>query len=401
MGEASGRSRRRVTRGLMLLVLPLALSCEPPANTLDFTREEVAVWRATTVKPPVDAAPTKLKVMAWNVKYGAGRIDFWFDFWGDRVQLTVDEVDANMEAIYALIREYDPDILLTSEIEVNSRRSAYYDQVRGILENTDLNYAAYIQTWDARYIANEGLGRMDLGNAIHSKYPIVKAERIRQEDRTDQAPHVSLFYIHRAVGRAEVDVGSGKRVAAYVVHTEAYDNDGTKKRHLRQIHELVSQEPLDFVLGGDFNELPPLCDETKPAGDAASCEGVLRLKRFPDEPESSIGTEYEQPPYTPSVMKPFFDDFAASITLEQYGRTEAEQRPFYTHSVLGPDTVSEVTGEKGFWNRTVDYLFVRKSDVWAPDSTAVLQRPGDLGVTSDPMRLSDHAPTVGTWSLSR
>ncbi len=385
-----------VVRGLPLSALPLLAllcGCEPPADTLDFEREAVPVWRASTLTPAAEAPPS-LKVMAWNIKYGAGRIDFWFDFWGDRVQLSIDEVETNMGAIYRLIDEYDPDVLITSEIEVNSRRSAYFDMVQGILDHTKLNYAAYIQTWDSRYVPQEGLGRMDLGNAIFSKYPIKQAERIRQEDRTDQPPHVRYFYIHRAVGRAVIDVG-GREVAAYAVHTEAYDQDGTKQKHIAQIHELVKAETLPFVLGGDFNELPPLCDERV----AGACDGVLQLSGFNDERESSKGTDYEQPPYTPHVMKPLFDEFAPSITLDQYGLTRESQQRYFTHTVLGPDTISEIDGQPGFWNRTLDYLFVRQQDGWVPGTTAVLQRPGDLGIQSDPMRLSDHAPTVGTWRL--
>ena len=50
--------------------------------------------------------------------------------------------------------------MMAEEIEVNSRRSAYYNMVQGILDNTKLNYGAYMQTWKSRYIAAEGLGRM-------------------------------------------------------------------------------------------------------------------------------------------------------------------------------------------------------------------------------------------------
>jgi hypothetical protein len=99
-------------------------------------------------------------------------------------------------------------------------------------------------------------------------------------------------------------------------------------------------------------------------------------------------------------MKPFFEEFAASIPLERYGRTREEQRRYFTHSVLGPDTVSEIDGKPGFWNRTLDYLFVRPEQGWVDGTTSVLQKPGDLDIQSDPMRLSDHAPTVGTWRLA-
>ncbi len=374
------------------------VSCEWAADSLSFTREEIPVYREKTASPEPTANPTRLKVMAWNVKYGACRIDFWFDFWGDRTQMTTQEVEGCLGKISELITQYNPDILMTEEIEVDSRRSAYVDMVRFILEHTPLRYAAYGETWNTRYAPSEGVGRVNLGNAVFSRYPIVKAERIRQEDRTDQSALVKTFYIHRAVTRAELDLGNSRHVAAYVVHTEAYDNDGTKQKQIKQIHELMTAETLPFVLGGDFNELPPLCDEKAAAGTAESCEGKMHLKGFLDERASSAGTDYAQPPYTPSVMKPFFDEFTPSIELSRYGNTPASQQMYFTHSVLGPDGTND-EGVQGNWNRTLDYLFIQKNQSWEAGSTDVIQGPGRLGVTADVLRLSDHAPTAGTWVL--
>jgi endonuclease/exonuclease/phosphatase family metal-dependent hydrolase len=382
----------------LLLLTPLLLAgCEWVADPLDFTREEVPRFKAHAEHPAPVENPPSLKVMAWNVKYGACRIDFWFDFWGDRVQMTPTEVTDCLTRVAALIREYDPDILMTEEIEVDSKRSAYIDQVRFLLENTNLRYAGYMSTWKARYVPSEGVGRMDLGNAVLSRYPIVKAERIRQQDRTDQDPLTSTFYIKRAIGRVEVDVGQGRRVAAYVVHTEAYDQDGTKQRQIQQIHDVLKQETLPWVIGGDFNELPPVCDERAAPGTASSCDGKLRLSGFLDERESSKGTDFEQPPYTPSVMKQYYDDFEPYIPLSRYGVGEEAQRPYFTHSVLGPDSLND-QGVRGTWNRTLDYLFVRKGEQWS--DTAVIQGPdARFGIQSDALRLSDHAPVVGTWRL--
>ncbi|WNG13783.1 endonuclease/exonuclease/phosphatase family protein [Cystobacter fuscus] len=380
----------------LLLLMPLLAGCEWVADPLSFTREDVPRFKAHADHPaPVDN-PTSLKVMAWNVKYGACRIDFWFDFWGDRVQMSSTEVTDCLTRVAALIREYDPDILMTEEIEVDSKRSAYIDQVRFLLENTNLRYAAYMSTWKARYVPSEGVGRMDLGNAILSRYPILKAERIRQEDRTDQDPLTSTFYIKRAIGRAELDVGQGRRVATYVVHTEAYDQDGTKQKQIQQIHDVLKAETLPWVIGGDFNELPPVCDERAPRGAPESCEGKLRLSGFLDERESSKGTDFEQPPYTPSVMKQYYDDFEPYIPLSRYGVGEENQRRYFTHTVLGPDSVND-QGVPGSWNRTLDYLFIRKGEQWT--DTDVIQGPGPFGIQSDALRLSDHAPVVGTWRL--
>jgi endonuclease/exonuclease/phosphatase family metal-dependent hydrolase len=380
---------------LLLPLLPLLAGCEWVADPLNFKREEIARFKAKTEHPAPAANPTKLKVMAWNVKYGACRVDFWFDFWGDRTQLSTTEVNDCLTRVAALINEYDPDVFMAEEIEVGSKRSAYVDMVQFLLENTNLRYAAFDETWDARYVPSEGVGRINLGNAIFSRYPITKAERIRQVDRTDQDALTAAFYIKRAIGRAEVDVG-GRTIAAYVVHTEAYDFDGTKQKQIQQIYDLMKDETMPWLLGGDFNELPPVCDEKAPAGDPNNCDGKLRLSGFLDERASSKGTEYEQPPYTPSVMKKFYDDYEPSIPLARYGVGEANQRPYFTHSVLGPDGVND-DGVPGWWNRTLDYFFIRKGETW--EATDVLQEPGRLGIVGDPSRLSDHAPIVGTWVL--
>jgi endonuclease/exonuclease/phosphatase family metal-dependent hydrolase len=384
IAAAALRSAKGTVLGCVVASLALA-ACEPLATTWDYGhREDVPVHQRSQLIPPEVAEPTALKVMAWNIKYGAGRIDFWFDLWGDRVQMTRAEVDANMAGIYALINEVDPDILMTEEIEVNSRRSAYVNMVTGILENTRLNYAAYIPTWRARYIPSEGLGRMDLGNAIFSRYPIVRAERIPQADRTDQDPLTTYFYIHRAVGRAVIAAGA-RDVVALVVHTEAYDQDGTKGRQLVQIGELLGAETGPFVIGGDFNALPPTS---------------VRTSGFPDENPKSIGTAFEQPPYALDEMQPFYDAYVPAIALDRYGTTEAEQSRYYSHSVIGRDKLG-TDGQPGFWNRKLDYLFVNAPAGWVAGSTDVLQLPGrgNPPIVSDPMLLSDHCPVTGAWSL--
>ncbi len=385
--------RRRVLTALLLgwAALGAASGCEWLYDDLDFDQAPALLFRADALTPaPEPADPVALRVMAWNVKYGAARLPFWFDCWGDRVAMTRGEVDGNLGALNALLREVEPDVLLTEEIEVNSRRSAYVNQVEALLNGTTLNYAAYFRTWDSRYIPSEGLGRMDLGMAILSRYPILEAVAIRQPDRTDQDPVTGAFYIHRVIGRAVIAPRPDLRVAIYVVHTEAYDQDGTKQAQLRQIKEVVDGEELPFVLGGDFNELPP---------------SALQLEGFPDERTEAVCSEdFVQPPYTPEAMRPFFDELVPWLPLDAFGTTAEAQRRYFTHSVLGPDEVNEV-GQPGDWNRTLDYLFASPGTAWTPGESDVLQRAGQVWrgapLQSDPLRLSDHAPVIGTWEVTR
>lgn len=388
---------------LVILTSSSFSGCEP----LFIGSEELDVdpprFKASEITPPTGEGK-QLRVMAWNIKYGALRAPFWFDCWGDQVSLSRDQVEQNMEQIYEMIREADPDILMIEELELHSRRSAYYDMLQGILEHTQLNYGAYFETWNSRYIPSEGLGRMSLGNAIFTKHEMTKAEKIAQIDRSDLDPVTQPFYLHRFMGRVELKLPSGSSVAAYVVHTEAYDEDGTKAKQIKQIFDQVSDETLPFVLGGDFNELPPTS---------------AQIDSFPDERSLPVcGADFDQPPYTPEVMSEFFVALKPWISLEQYGDTQKAQSRFFTHSVLGPQESNE-EGEQGEWNRTLDYLFASPNTQWVEGSTDVLQRRGqrvgvyvnsredreqvgplDWILSSDPLSLSDHAPVFGIWEVN-
>lgn len=378
-------------RWLPLGLLALA-ACEPLASSWA-ERQDFPILERSGASAPTPPDPLRLKVMTWNVKYGAGRIDFWFDLWGDRTVMSAAEVERNMDGIYRLIQEVKPDILVANEIEVNSKRSAYVDMVRGILDHTDLQYAAYTPVWQSRLVPTEGVGRMDMGNCIFSRYPIVKSERIAQVDRTDQDALTRTFYLHRAVGRAVVDAG-GRSLAVFAVHTEAYDRDRTNSKQQQQILALLRAEALPFVLAGDLNALPP---------------GSVKTSGFNDESPKAKGTDFEQPPYDTEDLRPFFDELQDAIGLGRYGSTEEEQRRWYSHSVIGPDTVG-ANGEPGFWTRRLDYLFIRKADRWLDSD--VLQRAGrgtgpgasvtatGAGLVSEPLFLSDHSPVVGIWEVA-
>ncbi len=380
-------------RALTPLLMALLASCEPMATSWPEKVDFPVLQKKDAVAP---AATSTLKVMTWNVKYGGGRIDFWFDLWGDRTFMTLDEVEHNMAGVYALINEVQPDILITNEIEIDSKRSAFYDMVQGILDHTDLRWAAYTPVWQARFVPSEGVGRMNMGNCVFSRFPIVQNTRIAQVDRTDQDPATKTFYLHRAVGRAEIQVGA-KRVAVFAVHTEAYDSDRTNSKQQAQILEVMKAETLPFVMAGDLNALMP---------------GSVKTNHFNDEAPSSIGTAFEQPPYNPEDLRPFFDAFDDAIGLTRYGTTEDQQSHFYSHSVIGPDKVG-ANGVPGFWNRRLDYLFTQKTNRWK--GAVVLQKPGvgfddfnnvvvvgpenHSGIVSNPLELSDHCPVVGLWEV--
>ncbi len=357
--------------GLLALAGAIASSACDPFHT-DLSDAAPRYYRPSTPSAPTPGAT--LRVMNWNLKFGGGRIDFFFDCYGERVLMHEREVRGNLDALAAAIRHFDPDIVLLQEVDVRSKRSAYVDQVRYLLDRTDLSYGVYGSAWRADYIPSDGLGAMDSGNAILSRWPLRDARIVALPLRTDQGSAERYFYLRRNLLVATTDLPVGPPLTVVNVHADAYGTDGTKLRHIERF--LAELDALDdagarFVAGGDLNTLPP---------------GSTQLAGFPDTvctDEDFIADDYTA---DVGVLDPLYARYEPAISTARY--TSDEPR-FFSHTVDG----------RAFWNRTLDYLFTNGDFV--DGSGTVHQDTSSGGVETMP--LSDHAPlTVElSWPCTR
>ena len=169
---------------LSILGVLLLLGCEPFVT--EFKDLSDAVMYETDRKSNATYDSGNIKVVTWNIRFGIARFPFFGDSCGDDVILDDDTIEKNMAAIADSLNAIDADIVLLQEVDVSSKRTGYMDQVQYLLDNTNLNYGCYASMWKADYIPSDGIGRIDAGNAILSKYELTDAERIQLRLRTDQ-----------------------------------------------------------------------------------------------------------------------------------------------------------------------------------------------------------------------
>jgi len=348
-----------------LAALP-TVSCDgfDPFRTTFDDVEPAVIYRAANQQPVAATPPRQLKVMTWNMKFGGGRVDFFFDCHGDRSQISEAEVMAHMEAIAEKVRLYDPDILLVQELDVLAKRTAYVDQLQVLLDKTDLNHAAYASQWRADLIPQDGVGRVDSGNAILSRYPLAEATRYSLAEITEFWFAKNYFWLRRNALRARVAVPGIDGLYAVDVHAAAFSKDGTKKKHIDRFKALMDEVVADggqVVGGGDLNALPPRTD---------------KISDFPDSACPPDG-EFDADSYASETdwLDDLYADYTAAIPLDDY---EADNSPHFTHT----------TKSDGFWNRKLDYLFTNLAVV--PGSGLTHQDEGSGGLPTMP--LSDHAP---------
>ena len=119
--------------------------------------------------------------------------------------------------------------------------------------------------WNAEIIASDGLGKVDAGNAILSRWEITDAERIKLPLRTDQDVLTQYFYLRRNILKAKINIPElDTNLYAVNIHATAFATDSTKQNHIDKYLEVlaeISDGGYSFVTGGDLNSLPPGASE--------------------------------------------------------------------------------------------------------------------------------------------
>jgi len=355
-----------VLRSLSLLALLLA-SCDPfHAGFADL--EPAAIYR-NAAAPSGPAPGARIKVMTWNVKFGGARLRFFWECDGTRTLMTAGEVNANLDGLAERIRRYDPDVVLLQEVDTGgSKRAAYVDEVDGLLRRTGLGWAAYASQWRADYVPSDGLGPIDSGNAVLSRWPITAATRHALPLRTDVGALERYFYLRRNVLEVRIDVPGVGEIAIADVHAEAFSSDGTKRRHLDRFKEILdglSGAGLLVIGGGDLNAIPP---------------GSPVREGFPED-QGCTGGRFDPDRYTGEET--WLDALYAAYEPDVLpGVFAADPDPWYTF----------VGDERFPLNRKLDHLFTNGR--WAPGTAGVLQDRSVPPGQTPAYLLSDHVPVV-------
>ena len=348
------------------------LSCEPLVT--DFRDIEDAIPYEASSKTNIQNSPGSLLVMTWNVRFGAARIPWFGDSCGDRAIMTNSEVIAHLENIADYINSVQPDILLLQEVDVESKRSGYIDQVQWFLDNTSFNYGAYASMWQAQFIPSDGLGRVDVGNAILSRWEITDAERIQLPLRTDQDGLTQYFYLRRNILKTRIDVPN-RDFYAVCTHTTAFATDDTKQKHIEMFYETISSIDTNavFIAGGDLNSVPPEATTDYCMSDICSGESFHQAG---DDPEHKEGSYFNNFTEEPLLLQSLYNEYYSAIEPES-----ANSTGHFTHSPWNTESNNTT-----YWDRKLDYMFSSNSLSGGMTHQGANQ-------------LSDHAPVSAVLGL--
>lgn len=357
---------------LLITLIFLLFSCEPLSETFDEKIIDCEYFETKEIENP-EQIDSSILIMTWNIRFGAARIKWFGDACGHEVIMNKKEIELNLLNICDLINTLKPKIVFLQEVDLNSKRTGYINQVQFVLEHTYLNYAVYASGWKSQFIPSDGLGRIDCGNAILSVWKIDEAKRHALPLRNDADALTKYFYLRDNFISARVEVPGINNFYVFNAHLVSTTGDDTKKRQAEEFLRVVKSMNHSgniIIAGGDFNLIPPNAD-TVDFCLVDMCLGE-HYHSPGDDPMHKDGSNYEEGIVW---MQPIYDYLNPSLSLEDY---KLNQYVNFTHT-LNPEH---------FWCRMIDYLFTNTE--WVVNSHKVHQ---------ETMELSDHAPVTALWKL--
>ncbi len=227
---------------------------------------------------------SKIKLMSYNIGFAAGL---------DNLKGSVhkrSEIKENLNTICALAKEKDVNILCVQEIDINSRRSWFLNEVKHIANAHEFPYVAVGITWNKTWVPYPSTwkfwkhyGKVMAGQAIFSKYPLSNQHIIRYKKPKERSFLYKLFYLDRISQFVSLSLPNGKDIVISNSHLEAFIKQAREEQVCLLVDYLnAKMEKTPIILVGDFNgissESKKFTFEDEPELDYSNDTSISNLK---------------------------------------------------------------------------------------------------------------------------
>lgn len=196
--------------------------------------------------------PDRLTVVTYNMGFASA------DKNNKPVKLVEEEIRANLDAMVAELQKLKPDLIFLQEVDFNAARTFGIDQMRYLVEGLEMPFAAYVITWNRRYLPwpfwppSVHYGRMLSGQAVLSRFPIQGQSAIRFEKPASNPFWYNWFYLDRIAQRVSLTVGDDTW-NVWNLHLEAFD-PSAREQQFKQVIQAIRKDTRAVIAAGDYNE---------------------------------------------------------------------------------------------------------------------------------------------------
>lgn len=209
----------------------------------------------------------------WNIGYaGLGKeSELFYDSRGSliaagkMIRAPRQAVDKNLQAAANLVTSIKSDFFLFQEIDVESKRSYYTDQVEVVAENLPDFSVYFAPNFNVRRMPIPILEPWHVYGKAHSGLGTFARFQPRESERLSLPGTFSwptrVFQLDRCAALHRFSHKNGKDLVVVNIHLSAYDqNGGLKKAQMDFLRAMVLEEYKRgnyVVVGGDWNQCPP------------------------------------------------------------------------------------------------------------------------------------------------
>jgi len=211
----------------------------------------------------------KLKFLTWNISfaYGPGSDGIT----GNPLvppyqQKDSSHFESGLKAISNLVKDLHIDVVFLQEVDFNSKRSCFVNQLDWISRTSDLNYRLPIVSWDREYVPYPGLnpknhfGKVVSGGGVISRFPLHLIKNDLLPKPRENSFLYNFFYLHRFIQIFKINLPD-LEINCANLHLEAFSQDN-RELHLVRMQDRLVDYDLDLT-GGDFNGSVELSEERK------------------------------------------------------------------------------------------------------------------------------------------
>lgn len=206
----------------------------------------------------------ELSFLTWNIGYGGlgNTMDFFYDG-GKNARASKEETQMWSEKIlYELFKRTNTDFILLQEVDYESKRTYYHNQVLDItssLPNYEFIYATNYKIPFVPIPISDPVGKVSSGQLTLSHFESTAANRFSYPQIIGW-PH-RMFMLDRCFIESRYNVDNGAELVVFNTHNSAFVSDQKKMELELSIIKkqmIMEYEMGNYVIaGGDWNMNPP------------------------------------------------------------------------------------------------------------------------------------------------